>query len=121
MTTRLLPHDEWHRLDGTDLSEGLSLLNPDHVDVLVVEDDGVIVAHWLLASMLHVEGLWIAPEARKSGVVARRLWRGMRETVAKRGASSVLTGAVTDDVKALLDHAGAMPLPDQFVLPMGER
>jgi len=122
MTTRILPASEWHRLNGMDLEEPLSMIDPSHVDVVVVEDDGgTIVAHWMLVSMLHVEGLWIAPESRKRGSVARRLLHGMSETVAARGASSVLTGAVSDEVKELLDHAGAKALPDQFVLPMGGR
>jgi len=122
MTTRILPASEWHRMNGMDLEVPLSMIDPAHVDVVVVEDDGgTIVAHWMLVSMLHVEGLWIAPEARKRGSVARRLLHGMSETVAARGASSVLTGAVSDEVKALLDHAGAKALPDQFVLPMGGR
>jgi len=121
MMTRILPVEEWDRLKGMDLEGPLSMMNPEHVDVVVVEDDGKIVAHWMLVSMLHVEGLWIAPEARKRGAVARRLWSGMRQTVAARGSSSVLTGAVSEEVKGLLDHAGAMSLPDQFVLPMRGR
>ncbi len=121
MTSRILPRDEWTRLSDSDLAGPLSCINPDHVDVIVVEDGGEIVAHWLLCSMLHVEGLWVAPDARKHGVAARRLLSGMRKAVAARGAASVLTGAASDDIKALLAHAGAMPLPDQFVLPMEKR
>ena len=118
MTTRILPPDEWSKLTGTDVEIPLSLVDPANVEVVVVEHDGVIVAHWMLLSMLHVEGLWIAPDARKHTSVARRLWLGMKKTVAARGGTSVLTGAATDEVRGLLDHAGAIALPDQFVLPM---
>jgi GNAT superfamily N-acetyltransferase len=121
---RVLPVEEWSRLDGTELEPLLhrwcAMPGGVDVDVVVVERDGRIVGRWLRLTMHHVEGLWIDPEFRGRSGIARRLWAAMKDVCRGRGADTVLTGAQTDDVRRLLEHAGADPLPTQYVLPMGE-
>jgi hypothetical protein len=121
MTTRILPRDEYPRLAGTELDAVWPIL-PLDAQVVVVEQDGQIVGCWSAYRLVHVEGLWIAPEHRGKGSVARRLLVGMRETVAEMGASGAITGALTDDVRTMLRHIGATHLPgDHYALPLGLR
>lgn len=121
MTTRVLPQYEWPRLVGTELETVWPVLNPAQADILVVEDAGVIVGCWAVIRYVHVEGLWIAPSARRKASVGRRLWLGLQKLAQHLGATSVLTGAMSDDVRALLDHVGATKLPgDHYVMPMRE-
>jgi N-acetylglutamate synthase-like GNAT family acetyltransferase len=117
MTTRLLPPEEWARLAGTEL-DGVWANLPASARVVVVEDEeGRIVGCWSLFSVLHVEGVWIAPEHRGRSAVARRLLVGMRHQARDMGASGVCTAAVSDDVRALLDHLGAARVPgDHYVM-----
>jgi hypothetical protein len=107
----VLPPAEWPRLKGTELESVWPHLHADRATVLVVECDGHIVATWMLVTIVHAEGLWIAPAFRKRTSVARRLWLAMRRAVRERGVLTIATSAVTDEVRELLDHAGAVKLP----------
>lgn len=108
MTSRILPREEWARLVGTEAETVWPLLDPARAEVLVVEHDGDIVGTWILMNVVHAECLWIAPAHRHGVSVARRLWTLMRRTAAAMGVPVVATAAVTDEVRSLLDHVGAV-------------
>ncbi len=115
MTTRILPPDEWPRLIGTELETVWPHLPQDRCQVIVVERDGEIVACWMVMTMLHLEGVWIAPAYRKSGSVARRLIAKMRELV---GCQVAVTSALTPEVRTLIEKLGGTLLPgEHFALP----
>ena len=117
LTDRILPPDEWHKLDGRDLSRVLALLNPANTQIVVVENEaGAIVGCWASVLILHAEGVWIAPEYRTRTSVARRLWRRMRDLVLASGARAVVTAADSPQITTLLDRQGAQPLPQEYVL-----
>lgn len=114
--TRVLPKVEYPRLAGTE-AEAVWPMLPESAEVIVVERDLVIVACWILLPLYHVECLWIHPDHRKSMSVARRLWIGMRRLLTTKGIRNVLTAALTDDVRGLLQHVGAEQLPgDHYVM-----
>lgn len=119
MTTRLLPPADWARLAGTELETVWPHL-PASARVIVVEDEaGAIVGCWALFSCVHVEGVWVAPEHRARTAVARRLLVGMRHEARDLGAQSVVTGALTDDVRQLITGLGGKALPgDLYVIPV---
>ena len=121
MTTRCLPPEEWPRLAGTELEAVWPHLRPAHqATVLVVEDGEAIVGCWLLLTLAHCEGVWVAPTHRGKGSVARRLLAAMRREVQQRGFATVLTGAMTPDVERIIRGLGGHPLPGaQYVLPFG--
>lgn len=121
MITRVLPREDYGRLAGTELETVAPVLPPD-AEVLVAEDAGVIVGCWAVFAVLHVEGIWIAPSHRKQGGVARRLLRGMRGLLERRGAAGAVTGAMTDDVRGFLERLGARRIPgEQFAILFGRR
>ena len=118
MTSRVLPPSEYPKLAGTEAASVWPRL-PDTAEVLVVEDEGAILGCWVAMPILHAECLWIAPAHRGKAGVGRRLFRAMREAVTRAGASAVMTCAMTDDVRHLLQTAHATPLGgDHFMLPM---
>jgi hypothetical protein len=118
MTTRILPPNEWPRLNGTE-AEQLWPRLPLTAHVVVVEDGLDIVGCWTLMPILHVECLYIAPSHRRRSSVGRRLWRGMCELVHQLGSQAVWTAAMSDDIRQLLDHAGAVKVAgDHYVMPM---
>lgn len=110
MTSRVLPVEEWPRLAGTEAEAVWPHLS-EASRVLVVEHDGEIVGCWVLMSVVHAECLWIAPLHRGKAAVARRLWTAMRRAARALSAPVVATAALTDDVRALLEHVGATKLP----------
>lgn len=122
MTTRILPVEEWPRLAGTELGSVWPMLDPKRAQIIVVEDAGRIVGTWALMWQMHVEGLWCHPDFRKGTAVGRRLLATMHEQAERAGAGAVITGAVSDEVRALLVKAGATKIPgDSYAIPVGRR
>lgn len=122
MTTRVLPPEEWARLGDTDLARYLPLFEPADVRVVVVERDGRIVAAWGVLHVVHLEGVWIAPEYRRRGTVAARLLAATLRVARDWAPRWAFTGADTKDVAALLTkHLGAVRVPmDTYLVPMEE-
>lgn len=79
MTSRILPRDEWARLEGTLLWPAAKSFAPESV-VMVVERDGRIVGCAAYYPQWHLDGAWIAPDVPPVGVGRRLL------TMAKRVA-----------------------------------
>jgi hypothetical protein len=120
LTSRVLPVNEWGKLEGTALGSVRATL-PDNTTVIVVERDGRLVACWAGMGLTHyhVEGLEIVPDERGNTSVARRLLMGMREHVASLGVPAVFTGSQTAEVSRMLESAGASPAEmTLYVLPM---
>jgi hypothetical protein len=116
---RILPPEEWHRLEATEAATIWQQLKPENTQVVVVEDSGVIVGAWVMLRTVHAECLWIAPEHRGSFGVAKRLLKGMRDVAAAWGASRVVTGSVSPHVNDLIRRFGGVPMPcESFVLPV---
>lgn len=118
MTTSLLPRDQWSRLAGTELEQVWPLL-PEDAHIIAVEHEGQIIGCWALIRYVHVEGVWVHPDHRKRGSVARRLLGMMHRTARAMGATAVLTGAMSDEVRDLIAGLGGSQLPgDHYVLPI---
>lgn len=111
---RALAREEWRTaLVGTELELGVPFLPTDAI-VLVVEDSaGRVVACWSAFQKVHVEGLWLSPALQGfgRGAVGRRLLEAMRVVAEELGARTVVTGAITDDVRALIAQYGGYQLP----------
>lgn len=122
MTSRILPQAEWVRLHETEIPQALPYLNPDDVQVVVVEDGDRIVGAWAVLRVVQLEGVWIAPEYRKRGTVAGRLLKATLAVAKTLAPCWAMSGAQTPDVARLLTkHLGALRLPmDTYVIPLGE-
>lgn len=122
MESRILPVAEWSRLAGTELANHWRFMDPDAVQIIVVEDEaGAIVGTWALMPFIHAEGFWIAPDHRGKSSVLRRLWAELVKTAKARGLQSVVTSSISDDVTRILESRNAMPMPASYVLPMDPR
>ena len=111
MRTRILSVEELPRLAGTELGDVWPHYAQDSILALVVEDDdGRIVGCWGLMTVLHLEGLWIHPDHRNHGDVARRLLTKMRGLTGHRG---VVTNSMDAQVTEYLTRCGAVPIPGQ--------
>lgn len=119
MTTRILPPEEWHRLEGTELGPVCGSMNSLDIRVIVVESDGgEILGCWALLKMWHAEGIWVKDEHRKHGAVFGRLLKGMRAMVQHEGAMQFVTASISEDVTKLIGKLGGESLPgEHFVLP----
>ena len=93
--------------------------DPAQTQMVVVEADGVIVGTWAVLRTVHVECVWIAEDYRGQFGVVKRLLIGMRAAARRWGARTVLTGAMTDQVRSLIASLGGSQLPgDHYVIPL---
>lgn len=114
MTTRLLPPDEWPRLETTLLASVWRTLNPAYAEVIVVEQDGQIVGSVALLSTLHAECLSVEGGAG----VARALWTALRDRVHAAGGQAVWGASMDAPMQRLLARH-AEPIPgDHFLVRM---
>jgi hypothetical protein len=120
MKTRILPREEYPRLDGTELEALWSKL-PQGAHVLVVEDkDGKIVGTWCAYTLVHAEGVWVAEEHRAKAAVARSLMQGMAIVIREAfNAAGFMTGSMDNDVAKMLLALGAIEIPGRhFTVPV---
>lgn len=125
MTTRTLPASEWPRLDGFAIWPEIRAVAGTSREadslVLVVEDDGEIVGCCGLFPRVIAEAWEIAPAHQKRGVVLRHLLRAVTAQAAALGATQVLSGCVSEEVRAILNALGATKLPDIYSWTFQER
>lgn len=111
ITTRLLPASEWAKLEGTELASVWRHLDPLTGSVIVAERGDQVVGCWSVFPAFHVEGVWIDPQERKRGGVARRLLGRMLDHLRERKITHVLTAALGAEVEGIIAHLDADELP----------
>lgn len=105
MIDRILPPEEWERLEGTELGPVRDKL-PEGTQVIVVEKEGIIKATWMLAPLVHLEGF-----SNTGGTgVGRALLRRMVSTAKEMGAKVVITGAIDQKIERLIHKVGGVEL-----------
>ena len=115
--TRILPVEEWHKLDGTEPGLAYKHFDETATNVMVVERDDVIVGTWCLMPYYHAECVWISEKHRGNPVVVKRLLVGIRQMANEVGVNSVITSAVDEETIKLLNHLEAEKLPgEHFVI-----
>jgi hypothetical protein len=121
MTERVLNYEEWHRLPE-ELDPILADLSPVKSRVCVIEEDGEIVARWILMPVLMAECVWIAP-ARRGTRVGLRLLDLMKRTARSLGFERVRVASVSASVTKLLANPKLRtePVPAlTFVMQVGK-
>ena len=96
---RVLAPEEHDRIVGLGPFEHADV-GPDaeHSTVVVVEDaDGEILGYWCAFDAVHVELLWVSPEARENGV-AHDLWDKLREVLIERSVLSAFAIISDEDL-----------------------
>jgi len=111
LTDRILPPEEWHRLEG-DIAPLVPRLNPSRTVILVVEEDGAIVGRLLWLKADHIEGAWIAPSHRGKAAVLRSLWCRAQALIRASGGVTMIVAADRPDMATMLEKRGT-PFPAQ--------
>lgn len=111
MVCRLLPVDEWWRLENTYLGPLRRTVNPDTTTALVVEEADRIVGTWTAMKIWHVEGLSLTADPSVNGVVFRMLLRRMRALLNEGQIPAVVSNADTPKIQDWMPRLGGVPIP----------
>jgi len=117
--TRVLPPEEWHKLSVTDMTNIGPAFRPEDVQIVVVEDEGRIVATLGAFRVCHLEGLWIDPEYRGNAGMARKLMKGAVSAVRKWNDEWAYGASGTDHMNDIMQRMGGVKMPvETFVIPV---
>lgn len=109
--SRVLPQDEWPRLDETLLQSIWRMLDPRYAEVIVIEQNGAIVGSVALLTTVHAECL----SSNGTTSVGRALWSALRDRARAGGARAVWGAAMDERMRRLLRHH-AEPIPGEHFL-----
>ena len=110
MTTRILPREEWPRLDPEQVAF-YETMAPEDVAVVVVEDAGMIVARMAVIRVPHFESFWIADHAKGNAGVTRSLLRFATKQARKWAPNWIMAQAGNDEMCATLERLNGQWLP----------
>ena len=109
MKVRTISPSEYGKLPVS-TSALLEHILPQDVTVIVVEEDGKVVACSTIQRLTHINGVWIVPEKRGGAGVARAL---LDATMAEAESRSGWVLAATENhvIRRVLKWLGAVELP----------
>lgn len=111
MNTRILPQEEYSKLEPTSELGPVREQLPLGTQVIVAEEEEEVLGTWSLIPIVHLEGFWIHPDHRRKAGVGRALLRKMTETAKEMGAKVVITGAGDESIERLIKKVGGVELP----------
>jgi len=120
--TRVLPREEWGRLDTTKHPEFWSYVRPEDIEIVVVEDGQDLIASAAVMRSVCIEGLWIEERFRGNAGIARRLGRAVLNS-ARRWSDFWAFGAVgTEHMHDIMRRLGGKQLPvSVYMLSLKDR
>lgn len=123
MKSRVIKQSEWASIRPENAAPCFPYVDPDNVDVVVVEDDGgKVVGAMTVLRATHFEGAWIDPAHRNAGVT-RAMLRLASSIAMSRGDQWVFGGRETGDENMLgvLHKLNAQHLPmELYAIWVGE-
>ena len=120
MMARILPREEWHRLEVCDLPVLLQHVDPQNVSVVAVEENGELIATLSVLTVTHLEGLWIKPDRRGSPEVVRKLLKKAIEEASKAPDHWVMAQSASPKMDDLIERSGGVEMPVKtFILSVG--
>lgn len=120
MIARILPPEEWNAVRGKGFDGMLPLIEPENARVVVVEEDGEVVAHLGVLRVTHLESLWVHPRYRGNAGLGRRLLRKAMEAVRPWATSWVMAQVADNDVCELVRRLGGVRIAaDSYAMTVG--
>lgn len=120
MNARILPREEWAKLEITGFPQIGSTLRPEDVQIIAVEDGDRLVATMAVLRVTHFESLWIDPEYRGNAGLGRRLIKAGIEAARKWTDQWVWGASDTDHMSRIMSRIGGKQLPIQtHIIHMG--
>lgn len=117
-TARLLPPDEWEKLNEVPPFDAAGLPDKEHWLIVVVEEGDRIVASCALFDTVHWDGFYIHPDYRQHPVVFRSLLSLSLSTLQDHGVTGTHITVPDDrpDLKEMVERFGFVQAPGTLYL-----
>lgn len=120
MKARILPREEWHRLEVSGMAPMQDEMRLEDVQMIVVEDGERIVATMGTYRVTHFEGLWIDPEYRGNAGLGRRIIKAGISAARKWSDKWVWGSSGTPHMDEVLSRLGGAHVPVKtYIIPIG--
>lgn len=103
-------------LDDGPLAARLAQLDEDDTLIVCVEDENQILAYWPIWRTVHVDGLWVAEDARKTPAVLRALLAGVSATLRQNSIGRHFAVLETPEMEAMAERLGYTKVPGALYL-----
>jgi len=120
MSARILPREEWYRLDAESVAF-FETIGQDDLACIVVEDGDAIVARMAVMRVPHFERFWMAPEVVGNAGITRALLRAATEKAAEWAPFWFYANADNDTMCDTLERLGGQWLPIHTYLLFPQR
>ena len=107
VNTRVLPSEEWPRLQGVLEAEGGRLPDPATAQIVVHEAQGEIIGFLVVQLVPHLEPIWVHPDYRGKGLVSSLVNAGR----SLLGSGEFFAFSPNRAMGALATKEGLTPLP----------
>jgi len=115
MQARVLGPEEWLERGSKTLAAPLiQYVSPENTALVVVEDEGKMVASVAAIRVTHFEGLWMDTAHRGNPGIMRGLLRKATSLAKERGEYWVLAGADGEEMRGFTRRLGGIVLPLDF-------
>ena len=116
---RVLPQGEWNKLEISKIPPMWMALRPEDAQMIVIEDEGRVIAMLGTLRITHFENLWIDPEYRGNPNVARKLMRKGLEAARKWATDWAIGYSGSDHMNDILERVGGVKMPvDTYIVPI---
>ena len=118
MTSRLLPPDEWFKLADRPPFDHAGLPDSDHWLIVVVEEDGQILASCALLDTVHWDGFHVNEDQRGNPAVFKQLLERSIATLQAHGVPGAHVTVPEDHpaLSAMVERFGFIPAPGRLYL-----
>lgn len=111
VTTRILPYNEWHKLEQTNAKDSWRSFVKGVQMPIVAERDGKIIGQMVLQPVLHAECAGIV-ESERGGLVFGKLWEAAKQhAVEEFDVKSVWVSAIEEPMRGLIQHVNGKHIP----------
>lgn len=116
MTTRVLPYNEWHKLEQTSAKDVWRSFQEGVQIPVVIERDGEIIGQIVLIPVLHAECAGVT-ESERGGLAFGKLWQATQRIAREEfHVRSVWASALEEPMLSIIEHLSGTPVPGLHAL-----
>lgn len=88
--------------------------------IIAVEADDTLLAYWPIWTTVHLDGLWVDPDARQHAGVLRSLLEGVSATLRENAVQGAFAVLDMPEHQAMAERLGFVEIPGRLYMRRGD-